>query len=131
IAGLLAVCAVAITFVTDTPWFGDFESAYYPAGQLIASAPDRLYGNDCTEGFVNIPVLAVPFLGISALEYGRAVTVFTVIGVGAVLLSMGLLMVLYARDAADRLRILTLFALNGPLMYSIREGNSTHIVLLL
>lgn len=131
VAGILALFAAAVTAMTSTPWFGDFESAYYPAGQLIASDPERLYGEDCTAGFVNIPVIAIAFAGLSTLEYTTAVTTFTIAGVAAALASMCLLMSMWARDSTDRLRIAALFAVNGPLMYSIREGNTTHIVLLL
>ncbi|MBN1653811.1 MAG: DUF2029 domain-containing protein [Deltaproteobacteria bacterium] len=123
--------AALVTGATDTPWFGDYESAYYPAGKLIFAAPALLYGGECAFGFVNLPLVAVPFVPFSLFPYRVAVALFTAVGLWAI--------VACARSLAswsDATRgsvgpIFALFIANGPLWYSVREGNSTHIVLLL
>ncbi|MDD9939521.1 MAG: glycosyltransferase family 87 protein [Myxococcales bacterium] len=123
--------AGAVTWATDTPWFGDYESAYYPAGKLIFSAPAELYGSQCAFGFVNLPLLAVPFVPFSLFAYPLAVSLFTLVGLLCIATSARSLANWSARSRGVAALIFALFVVNGPLWYSVREGNSTHIVLLM
>ncbi len=129
VAVFLAAAAVSLV-VTDAPWWGDFESAYYPGGSLIISNPAALYDEECLEGFVNLPLVAVLFIPFAALPYGTSIGVFTAIGAIAIFAALALMLRNFGQSAGDRFWILALFALNGPLLYSVREGNTTHMVLL-
>ncbi len=127
-----AVGAVVVLKATDTPWYGDYESAYYPGGQMIISAPDDLYKRDiCVFGYVNLPLLALPLAPISALEYGVAVRLFTLIGV---VLIAAAARATWRTPGLGRVEaagvIIALYVVNGPLWYSVREGNLTHFLLL-
>ena len=119
-----------ILAATDTPWFGDYQSAYYPAGQLILTDPQQIYGKECAFGFVNLPLVALPFVPFSMLSYTGASLVFTLVG---------LIMIVWAWFAAVRSeaigardaggRVFALFVISGPLWYSVCEANLTHFLL--
>jgi len=128
---LLADCALVITRITDTPWWGDFLSAYYPAGRMIFSDPLALYGNDCAAGFVNLPIVAVLFVPFAELSFETANLVFLLIGLVAIVATIGVLARSSSRGLVVFPLVCALFALNGPLWYGVREGNTTHIVLLM
>jgi hypothetical protein len=132
-ARIVVLCGIALGVLklTDCPWFGDFESAYYPAGKLIFSAPNELYGSNCATGFVNLPLVAVLFIGLSGLTYKISVGVFTAVGVATVIATIVVLSRTFRFTSGERLQVISLFALNGPLYYSFREGNTTQMVLLL
>lgn len=126
IAALIGGAAVLL-WVTDTPWFGDFRSAYYPAGGRTAN-PVTLYASDCVSSFVNIPIVAFLFAPFARLDYPLAAAAFLICGLVAIGLSIGLLWQAGARTDKERLVIVALFALAGPLLYSVREGNTSHII---
>lgn len=131
LAGLGAAVGVFLLLkATDTPWFGDYESAYYPAGQLILTDPNKIYGQECAFGFVNLPLVAFPLVPFSLFGYRPAVLLFSVMGVLLIALAARLIM------KSERLGhpeakglILALFVVNGPLWYSVREGNLTHFLI--
>ena len=111
--------------------FGDFNKAYYPAGRLVFAAPERLY--ECADGnlcFVNIPVVAALFAPLSALDPWNARAVFTVAGIAAVAVTTWLLVRITAASGWRRYAIIAIVFLNGPLFYSLRLGNLTHLLLL-
>jgi hypothetical protein len=131
----LALPAVATIWyllaVTDCPWFGDFKNAYYLAGRLALERPSWLYQGNCILGFTNIPVVALLFLPFSRLAYSTAVAVFTVLGAASVVAACCLMLKLTEARGWRRSAVIGLFAMNGPLCYSIKEGNSSHFFLLL
>ncbi|MEM7675303.1 MAG: glycosyltransferase family 87 protein [Myxococcota bacterium] len=130
-AAFVVVAAGLLLKATDTPWFGDYESAYFPAGQLILSAPERLYGQECAFGFVNLPLVADFLVPLSALGYRPAVLAFTLIGL---LLTAGAVYLMIAMPGVGRPAragaAIAVVAINGPLWYSVREGNLTHFLVL-
>ena len=117
--------------VTDCPWFRDFKAAYYPAGKLVLESPSRLYyAHICVVGFVNIPIVALLFLPFSQLRYSIAVTAFTVLGTAFVVAACYAILRLTEARGWRRSALIGSFAVNGPLIYSMKEGNSTHFFLL-
>jgi hypothetical protein len=131
----VATGAVVLAFVSTgrgTP-FGDFDKAYYPAGQAALSEPARLYDCGHADGlcFVNVPAVALAFVPMSAMPLGAAHAAMTAIGLASVALSIFLLMRLVGTSGVNRFLIASLVLLNGPLFYSLRLANLTHVVLVL
>ncbi|MCK6499363.1 MAG: DUF2029 domain-containing protein [Nitrospira sp.] len=114
--------------------FSDFTVAYYPAGRLVLEDLPRLFQR-CWDtpvcGFVNIPIVAFLFTPFSILTLRHAQWLFLGFSLTCLVLSLGLLWSIAERTRARRWAILSLFALNGPLIYSLKEGNLTHCALLL
>jgi alpha-1,2-mannosyltransferase len=111
--------------------YADFYKAYYPAGEAVwRGDPAGLSWLIQTRDFVNAPVVAWLFVPLALMGQPAAGHVFAGLGVAAVLASWALL----ARAARlNRFRaaaLFLLFALSGPLHYSFREGNATHVVFL-
>jgi len=108
--------------------FEDFREAYLSAARDILRDPSRLYA-EYSHGFVNIPVVALPFVPLTILTQTDAQRVYLLLG----------LLVLGATWAGHRrllqaprevaLVLAGLFLINGPLYNSLREGNSTHLLL--
>lgn len=135
---VLVGCTVVMWQVSDPPeLFSDFAQAYYPAGQNIVRDVPRLYDRltGCDEsavcGFVNIPVIALLFAPLSRLSLNQAQLAFALLSLGCIVGCVYCLIALTAATGWKRWAIAALFALNGPLFYSFREGNLTHVVLLL
>jgi hypothetical protein len=136
--------AVFVLFAISAAWFlsvnssgrgtpfGDFNKAYYPAGQLVNSQPERLY--DCVHAdglcFVNIPIVALWFAPLAGMSLAGAQTVVVVVSIATVAAIAWGLIVLTGASGWHRYAIAAAVALNGPLFYSIRLGNLTHVVLL-
>jgi hypothetical protein len=133
-ASCAAIClagALFIPLVSDPQeWFSDFNKGYYPAGRLILQEPSALYSIP-ELGFVNLPALALLFTPVAFLPLPLAQKCFTVPGLVALALACWLLLRLTGATGWRRAAVVSAFALNGPLYYSIREGNLTHFVLLL
>ena len=131
-----AVAAVALLALESTGRatpFGDFDKAYYPAGRAVAAAPSRLY--DCAHAdglcFVNPPIVALLFAPISSLPLGAAHFVVVAGSIAAIALASWLLLGLCEARGVRRFVILAMILVDGPLYYSVRLGNLTHVVLLL
>jgi hypothetical protein len=133
-AGCSALAGAAAVFLLSVSepreWFSDFNKAYYPAGRLILENPRGLY-TPPDLGFVNLPVMALGFTPLSGLPLGQAQLLFALLGAAAIALSCRLLVSLTGAQGWRAAAIVLAFALNGPLVYSFREGNLTHVVLLL
>jgi hypothetical protein len=130
--GVLVLSALVFAKRVVNPgiWSEDFNKAYYRAGQLLFSRPYDLYVG--VEGdFVNIPIVALPFVPLASLPLARAQLCFALGGVSLVAAACWLLVRLTRAGGRDRLAIIGLFVLSGPLHYSIREGNLSHYVLFL
>ena len=110
--------------------FSDFYKAYWTAGEhlweggLEAGYPFTEYGN-----WSNLPVLAIPFSLLVPFGETAAGWIYLAVGGAVTLAAWGLL----ARESGLRgpfaALLLVFFLLNGPLLNTLREGNSTHFVL--
>jgi Glycosyltransferase family 87 len=114
--------------------FSDFYKAYYPAGQaLLRDGPRQTWhiGEDTSLAFVNLPILGYLFVPLALFERPTAGFLFLGIGTAAAL-AMPLLLARWLQLRGREFAVLVmLFAANGPLVNSLREGNTTHIVGLL
>jgi hypothetical protein len=135
---LLAYLVLALTLLAflkgaadPWQWWLDFDQAYYPAGRLILSDPYALYAGDQPDFFVNIPIVGLLFVPLAALPLAPAELVFAALGVLLVAAAFWLVLRRTGVRGWARLAVLGVFALNGPLYYSFREGNLTHYVLFL
>ncbi|ULA61940.1 MAG: membrane protein of unknown function [Nitrospira sp.] len=137
--GVVAAGVVVFMWqVSDPPeLFSDFNQAYYPAGRAILDDVSHLYDRvpDCTGtaicGYVNLPLVALAFAPLSIMSVQKAQLVFGLLSCISIIISVVILMKLSNVTEWRRVAILWLFVLNGPLYYSLREGNLTHIALLL
>jgi hypothetical protein len=114
-------------------WFHDFRVAYWRAGQLALSNPPAMYADlgagEKEIAFVNLPVLALPFVPLGRLQEYDAAFVFAVISVVGAAAGWLLLCRLAGLRGPQRWLLACLFLLNGPLFHSLRHGNSTTFVL--
>lgn len=124
--------------VSDPPIvFSDFAQAYYPAGRAIVTDIPILYHRiDACEataicGYVNIPIVAFLFTPLSMFTLSTAQLLFAVLSFFAVLLAVFMLWQISDPLLARRYAVIFLFIFNGPLFYSLKEGNLTHFVLLI
>jgi len=133
---VLSVSTIAALFIfaTSEPrvLFGDFRDAYYLAGEAVLEGPARLTPllEQGVHGFVNLPIVAYLFAPFALLPWKGAVVVFSLIGLAATLAAWALLARLAGLERRDRWLLLFLFAVNGPLHYSVKEANTSHMVLL-
>ncbi len=134
-AGALAailVLSVFIFVVSEPPYvFSDFRKAYYPAGVAVLESADALSPLIERVFFVNLPSVAYFFAPLGLLPFKWAAVVFFAAGIAATLLAWRLLAQQAQLTHAGMLVLLLLFAANGPLLNSLREGNTSHYVLLL
>ena len=114
--------------------FSDFNVAYYPAGRAILEDIPHLFVR-CWDtpvcGFVNIPIVAFLFTPFSFLTLQHAQWLLMGLSAVSLVMSLALLWSLTDRTRSRGWAMLLLFALNGPLVYSLKEGNLTHFALLL
>jgi len=139
LAGLLVLLGLAIHLLlwrySEPPYlFSDFYKAYYPAAQRVWELGPREAFRHLeigVGGFVNMPILVWPFVPFLAFGHAGAGWVFLLVGLACVIAAWWLL--LRIGDPTPRLAPLLafLFLVNGPMVNSLREGNSTHIVLFL
>ncbi len=138
--GGLAVVAIGFMWLVSEPphrlLFSDFNKAYYPAGRLILQDPSNLYNwvdyvGTQGRGFVNIPILAYLFVPFSLLSQFNADLLLLALSLVGVIAAYFLLLKFTRISGWKRTVLAALFLLNGPLYHSIKEGNTTHFVLLL
>jgi hypothetical protein len=108
--------------------FSDFKKAYYTAGEIIRDDADLLYGEEPLL-FVNIPIVAWLFAPFSYLSADAAGWVMTLIGLAAILGAYALFVHIGRLELPGALLLAAAFVLCGPLYYSVREGNTTHMLL--
>jgi hypothetical protein len=117
--------------------FSDFTQAYYPAGRAILADIPTLYHRiaACEEaaicGFVNIPIVAFVFAPLSTFTLPTAQLLFALLSLAGVVLTIYMLWSMSEAPLPARCTIAVLFVFNGPLFYSLKEGNLTHFALLL
>ncbi|WP_193335459.1 glycosyltransferase family 87 protein [Devosia beringensis] len=135
VAWAISVCmALAIfMFIQPGKLFDDFAPVYWEAGRAVMSGPDQLLpllrlGVD--GGFVNLPIVAYIFVPFALLSSELAGWLFMAIGVAAIAYAWWLAGDLFGLSRPERGISLFVTASFGPLWYSVREGNSSHFVLL-
>jgi hypothetical protein len=124
IAAALAI-ACGLLALTSGPVLIDFYKAYLYAGNAALSHPSTIY--DCARGqcFVNIPLVALLFVPLAPLGSTAAGALFSAIGTLLLLAAVRRM----ASGAMAR-AIVWLVILSGPIYYSVRIGNTTHMLLL-
>jgi hypothetical protein len=134
---LLAGAAVqsGLWLVSEPDWlFGDFYKAYYRTAEILwREGPHPTWRlNETSEvGFVNIPIVAALFVPLVFLGEQGAGWAFLALGIAATAGAWALLTRLAQPDVKIGALLLFFFLINGPLVYSLKEGNTTHFVLLL
>lgn len=133
---MFCIAAQAVLWAISEPEqiFSDFYKAYYPAGELILnegfSAAWPFREEEAAVSFVNLPIVAWLFTPFAAFGEETAGYLFLAVGGAAVVATLAL----FRRVMSDPHAILfvfVLFTLNGPLVNSLREGNTTHFILLM
>lgn len=126
---------LALWQVSEPPdLFSDYYKAYFPAAEVLweeglnAKFPFTEAG---AGGFVNVPVLGWLFVPMVPLGEDAAGWTFLAIGVPATLAAYLALRRIILPDGNAAALLLLLFLVNGPLINALREGNSTHFILLL
>ncbi len=126
---------VGLWQVSEPPTlFSDFYKAYFPAGEVLwetgwqASFPFTEVG---AGGFVNVPIIGWLFVPLVPLGEDAAGWVFLAIGAAVTICAYRMLVRLARPELDVAPALLALFLLNGPLINSLREGNTTHFILLM
>lgn len=136
IGGFSAIAASLLFLVTFPVWiFGDFRTGYYLAGQIAWRGPaeaDALYVHEFQRLlFVNMPIFSYLFAPLALVPLKIAAALMTALNVAAALASWRLIVQLNQFDRRESAFALVAFAMFGPLLYNIREGNTSIFVLLL
>jgi hypothetical protein len=112
--------------------FVDFIKAYYKAGAaVLAGDYDGLRLLLRSAAFVNLPAVAELFAPLALFPESNAILIFTALGFLAALTAWWLLARVLGMNAGQTAWLLALFLVNGPLIYSLKLGNTTHFILLL
>lgn len=132
---ILSILLVAVIFMVShsDPVFEDFVPVYWSAGSAVLSGPAGLMpliGKGVDGGFVNLPVLAYLFTPFALLPPYLAGWIYTALGVTSLIAAWWLAAAHFRFNEVERGVSLLMFAGFGPLIYSLREGNLTHFLLL-
>ena len=135
-AQLLAIVVVAgLTFLVSDPpnIFQDFREAYFAAGSAVLRGPSELISElqRGVEGFVNLPLIAYLFAPFALLPDKVAAVLFTLVGLLCIALAWWMLSRALNLGRPDSMLLLLLFAACGPLHNSVKEGNTSHLILTL
>jgi hypothetical protein len=111
----------------------DFRDAYYAGGASLQAGPQGLRPEieKGVDGFVNLPIVAYLFWPWGLMPVIWASALFSLVGAACVLATWWLLVRLASLDTRQAAILLFLFSANGPLIYGFKEGNVSHILLLL
>ena len=136
LAAGLSVSMAAAVFLLTNPWppHTDFTVAYRAAGAAVLASPqsiEPLLKVGVAGGFVNLPVVAYVFVPFALLPEEISVWAFFGLGIVAIVAAWWIASNLYALSMLERGIGLLLVASFGPLINSLRHGNSTHFILLL
>lgn len=135
---LLAACALhALFWLISQPdtAFADFNKAYFHAAEEVfenGPVPTWPIDEDSTEvGFVNIPGLV--WLFVPLVPLGKTLAAWGFLGLGVLAMAGAYALLLRIGRPSPRAAgvLFLLFLVNGPLVNSLREGNTTHFILLL
>lgn len=133
LAWIIAIIGSAVYWQISQPEGGllwDFKTGYYAAGTAVWDRGSAaLWPLTEQRWFVNLPIIAWLFAPLTALGPRGSAIAFTLLGLLAIVASFAIV----ARWGSPRVRpiVFLLFALNGPLWYSLFIGNTTHFILLL
>jgi alpha-1,2-mannosyltransferase len=112
--------------------FSDFFKAYYSAGEAVLDDEvAALYREGAEVTFVNMPILAFLFAPLARLDDVGAGWIFLALGFTAALASWALLARIGRYRASSAALLAFVFLIDGPMVNSLREGNTTHFLLLL
>jgi hypothetical protein len=115
--------------------FSDFYKAYFHAAEEVfhkGAVPTWPIDENSPEvGFVNIPGLVWLFVPLVPLGEFNAAWVFLALSAAATLGAFALLTRLGQASPRAKVALFALLLVNGPLVNSLREGNTTHFILLL
>jgi hypothetical protein len=112
--------------------FSDFFKAYYSAGEAVLDDEvAALYREGAEVTFVNMPILAFLFAPLARLDDVGASWLFLALGFTATIASWALLARIGRYRASSAALLAFVFLINGPMVNSLREGNTTHFLLLL
>jgi alpha-1,2-mannosyltransferase len=132
VLGGLAVHLIVWQFSEPSALFSDFYKANFPAAEtlwedgLSATWPLTEKG-----GFSNLPVvgwLYVPFMWVDEEWAGW---VWCILGMAALLAAYALLVRTARLDAPRAALLAFLFLISGPIVNSLREGQTSHVILLI
>lgn len=128
-----AIGAAAVLVSSPRIWFSDFKLAYWQAGEAIWRGPEALLEvfERGVNGFVNLPIVAYLFAPFGLLSEQAAAAVFFLLGAVALLGSWFLMTRMFALSRRDSALLLLALAAFGPIIYSVRQGNSSHHLLAL
>ncbi len=130
-----AIAFVVLWLISEpAQLFSDFYKAYYPTAEmLLLRGPRATWPSDelCVSGFANLPILAWAFVPLVRLGQGGGAWLFFAAGAAAVFGAWALLVRSARPGTQCGAAVLLLFLVNGPLVNSLREGNTTHFVLFL
>ena len=113
--------------------FSDFYKAYYPAAEYVWQRGPRAgwpFANDGVGGFVNLPIVANIFIPLLLAEEAAAGWVFLGFGAAALMAAWFALARMNTGKPWAAAILALLFFVNGPLVNSLKEGNTTHFILL-
>lgn len=126
------IVALFLFFVSDPGTiFEDFRKAYWVAGSALVHPPhniDHVFDNNLM-GFVNLPIVALLFAPFGLFDERFAGVLEAIPGALAVIYSWWALCNLCGMNKEERALTLLAFASFGPLIHSIRQGNSSHFLL--
>ena len=116
--------------------FEDLRVAYLGGARLLLSDSLAIYreplntlGPPVADFFANIPIVVLPFVPLTWVSERAAIWIFLGLGVASTSLAALGLHRLTRPVAARSLWIPALFLVCGPLYNSLREGNTTHLIL--
>jgi hypothetical protein len=134
VLGGSAVALAALMLAIAEPLrgvFQDFVDAYYSGGAHLLSGAwnvGDMFRND-VHGFVNVPIVAVLFVPFAVVPSRVAALIFFGLGVAAVVATWRLLVRIGRLDGYLATVVALLMLCNGPLMNSLKEGNTSHFAL--
>jgi hypothetical protein len=111
--------------------FEDFIESYYNGGQTFLASRaqvETLYRNG-VNGFVNIPIVAAQFAPFALLPKHAAAWLYLGLGLLVVFAAFRLLATGAQLQFRERCILAVLMLGNGPLMNSLKEGNTSHFAL--
>jgi hypothetical protein len=129
---LLGISAIFLWLSTEPNskyLFTDFTQAYYVAGKRVLQEPGSLYQSGPGTGFVNIPIVSLLFVPFVILNRDSAGLVMGVLSILATAITCYFFAYTMKLSKWGKVALVGLFALNGPLYYSIRMGNTTQFLL--
>ena len=129
VAGAAAIGAVMWFASGPDLIFEDYLKAQHPAGAEVLAGGDGLVPLYRRVAWTYAPVLAWLFAPFGSLPPSQGALLYLAVGILAVVAATALLA--HLSPSPERRWVpLALFLVNGPLIYSVKLGNTTHLVLL-